>query len=739
MPTYASGLSGQVGAVAETTYGTPVTVTHFYEFLSENFQYAPAWLDGMGLKAGQAYNRASRTVVSQADVNGDLTMEHTSGEAATAVADSMGFWWKYALGSAFTTPVVVLGTAFSQTHTNGSKAGQFLTVQVGRPQISGVTVQPFCVDEQTEVLTQRGWITHHSLEAGDRVLSLDPETREILWEPVISVHRFEHDGPLTRWKSQRMDALTTPNHRWLVETKRRRAPLPKMTVCPECGAAGLKRVATHRARMHGIHRASEPARVRAAVFTGKPAFRTTEELASRYDYIITGGGTPACFAPAPVYTDEFVELVGWVITEGHYQSAPGYQARGVVIAQDAAVNPGYAERIRALAVHFRAEGATVSEYGYGDDPRLHWYFGKGIDRVIRLAAPGKQLTPEFLCALTEGQARLLYQTLIDGDGHRHAPQMSKGIRRGGGADTETWAQKDPGRINGFQMLAAMLGKRTWAHLRNGGCSDVSVHQDTHCIGKTMPAAQEDYKGIVWCPRTRTQTWLARRSGCTYWTGNTYTGTKITDWEFSCNDNQIAQLKVTCDGQTELTSTALAAASYPPPNGLFSFANASVMTLGGTPSTTAGVTTIAGGSSLGSRVNGVVITGSTPMKVDRYGLGNAGLKGEPIENAIPTITGTLSTEFFSRTELYDVFKTAGTTPLQIDFTKFDAAGNDANGAAAGANPYRLSVILPAVKFKTAAVNVGSPDVIPQSIGFQAYDDGTTNPVIQVKIISKEQTI
>src|SRR6267154_6476875 len=130
MPTYARGLSGQIGAVAESTYGTPVTVTHFYEFLSENFVYNPTWLDGQGLKAGQAYNRSSRTVVSQADVNGDLTMEHTSGEAANAVADSMGFWWKYALGSAFTTPTVVVGTAFQQIHTYGSKAGQFLTVQV---------------------------------------------------------------------------------------------------------------------------------------------------------------------------------------------------------------------------------------------------------------------------------------------------------------------------------------------------------------------------------------------------------------------------------------------------------------------------------------------------------------------------------------------------------------------------------------------------------------------------------
>jgi hypothetical protein len=362
MPTYPSGLSGQVGAVAETTYGTPVTVTHFYEFLSENFQYNPTWLDGQGLKSGQAYKRASRTVVSQSDVNGDLTMEHTSGEAANTVADSMGFWWKFALGSALVTPTVVLGTAYKQVHTNGSKAGQFITCQVGRPQISGVTVQPF----------------------------------------------------------------------------------------------------------------------------------------------------------------------------------------------------------------------------------------------------------------------------------------------------------------------------------------------------------------------------------------TYTGTKVTDWEFSCNTGQYAQLKLTMDGRTELTSTGLAAASYPTPNGLFAFSHASVMTVGGTASTSAGETTIAGGASLGSLVNGVVITGTTPMKVDRYGLGNQGLKGEPIENAIPSVTGTLSTEFFSRTELYDVFKLATTTPLQLDFTKFDAAGNDANGVNAGPNPYRLSFLFPAVKFKSGSVNVTSPDVIPQSIGFEAYDDGTANPVIQVKLVSKESS-
>src|ERR1700733_2280708 len=119
---YASGLSGQVGAVAEVTYGTPVTVTRFYEFLSENFVFNPTWLDGMGLKAGQAFNRSTRTVVSQADVNGDLTMEHTIGSASNIKAASMGLWWKYALGSTTTPAPLVLGTAYKQIHTYGSKA-----------------------------------------------------------------------------------------------------------------------------------------------------------------------------------------------------------------------------------------------------------------------------------------------------------------------------------------------------------------------------------------------------------------------------------------------------------------------------------------------------------------------------------------------------------------------------------------------------------------------------------------
>src|SRR5258708_39356720 len=96
---YASGLSGQCGAVAEVTYGTPPTTTHFYEFLSETFTFTPNWLDGEGLKAGQAFQPGSRTVQSRIDVNGDLRMEHPTGEAANDAAHTERGVRSYARGA----------------------------------------------------------------------------------------------------------------------------------------------------------------------------------------------------------------------------------------------------------------------------------------------------------------------------------------------------------------------------------------------------------------------------------------------------------------------------------------------------------------------------------------------------------------------------------------------------------------------------------------------------------------
>ena len=213
---------------------------------------------------------------------------------------------------------------------------------------------------------------------------------------------------------------------------------------------------------------------------------------------------------------------------------------------------------------------------------------------------------------------------------------------------------------------------------------------------------------------------------------TYNGMKITDWEFSCNDNQIAQMKWTFDGWNETTATGLAAASYTSGVIPFSFADAGTFTIGGTATTAAGETTIGGSpTTVTTIVKGVTITCSTPMATDRYGLGNAGVKKEQFENAIPTITGKLDAEFTNLTDFYNTFKANTTTPLQLAFSHLDAGSS---------NPFLLSFILPAVRFKNAAVNVPGPDLLTQSVEFEGYDDGSgSNPVFQIKLVSTDTTL
>jgi hypothetical protein len=212
---------------------------------------------------------------------------------------------------------------------------------------------------------------------------------------------------------------------------------------------------------------------------------------------------------------------------------------------------------------------------------------------------------------------------------------------------------------------------------------------------------------------------------------TYRGTKITQWDFSCTDNAIAQFKLTTNSWQQDTAAALGAAAFTAGAGVFDFADASTFTLGGTATTTSGTTSIASGTQLSTLVTGITITGKTPMNDQRYGLGNAGVKKEQIENGIPDITMVLDGEFTLRTEIYDLLVANTPTPLQLDF---------AHGNAGSSNAFRLSFIFPAVRVKTAPINVSGPDIIKQQITLEAYDDGSgSNPVIQVKLVSTDTVL
>lgn len=209
---------------------------------------------------------------------------------------------------------------------------------------------------------------------------------------------------------------------------------------------------------------------------------------------------------------------------------------------------------------------------------------------------------------------------------------------------------------------------------------------------------------------------------------TYTGLKVSSWEFNLRDQEVPQLTLSMDGKDELTAPALAVASYLDGASVFDFSQATLR-LGGTAETTNGICVVTGGQAVSTIINEITVGGETPMSTERFGLGNAGLKAEQIENDVPTITGSFGAEF-NRAELYDAFANNTTQAIELELT----------GGPLGASGHndKLLITMPACKVKSASPQVGGADIVTMDTEFEAYHDEVNAP-IQVLLISGDTSL
>lgn len=118
-------------SVAESTYGTPVTTTRWYEFVSETLDYRKSVKQGVGLRVGGRIARDGRRTVPTHDGGGDVIMECAS--------KGMGLWWQMCVGGG--TSTLVSGATYQQNFLD-SDAPVSVTLQKGLPEAGG-TVDPY--------------------------------------------------------------------------------------------------------------------------------------------------------------------------------------------------------------------------------------------------------------------------------------------------------------------------------------------------------------------------------------------------------------------------------------------------------------------------------------------------------------------------------------------------------------------------------------------------------------------
>ena len=122
-----------VGTAVESTYGTPVTVTRWYEFADESFDYEKTVKQGAGIRVGSKVARSGRRVVTQTQAKGDLSVELTSKGLGTLLQTCFGAG----------VSSLVSGSTYQQNFTLGTGATPpSMTVQKGLVRADG-TVDPY--------------------------------------------------------------------------------------------------------------------------------------------------------------------------------------------------------------------------------------------------------------------------------------------------------------------------------------------------------------------------------------------------------------------------------------------------------------------------------------------------------------------------------------------------------------------------------------------------------------------
>lgn len=131
----ASGLDAQFGLALESTYGTAVTPSQFYEFLSESLALSIERQESEGLRPQRRVTTRDQWLPGRRGVEGDVSMEWPDRGASILARLMLG-------GASSTTTPSGATTAREHAVQVGVLDGLSATVQVGRPDVQGV-VRPF--------------------------------------------------------------------------------------------------------------------------------------------------------------------------------------------------------------------------------------------------------------------------------------------------------------------------------------------------------------------------------------------------------------------------------------------------------------------------------------------------------------------------------------------------------------------------------------------------------------------
>jgi DNA modification methylase len=376
-----------------------------------------------------------------------------------------------------------------------------------------------CVDTDTEILTRRGWLRHDEVQAGDECAGYDLDAGMARWTTVHAVHEYPFSGDLVSVEKRDLSMRLTENHRAVVVRRGKtlvvRADEMRPTDAIPRSAAWLPDepsapgIGQHLAALCGWVAAEGWYQPTGCVQLSQSASVNPDKVAA----------IDKCIAGIP-YLPRDAGTRGISYERGAYRARLKHRGAranlGSFATSQEAGDALTAERERLGIDGLRRTEATRMWKGR-DWVDVTWRLPRGIGQRIRDLMPDKLLTAD-LANLPLHEARALFDAFVDGDGHRR-PTLSADMRI-------SIYQKRRENLDWLQLIAVRLGYRTtlsrdkdrWVLYCNEVRRPLTLRGTN---GTTVPVGRERYDGIVWCPTTGTGTFIARRNGRVFITGNSF--------------------------------------------------------------------------------------------------------------------------------------------------------------------------------------------------------------------------
>lgn len=341
-----------------------------------------------------------------------------------------------------------------------------------------------CVDEETEALTTDGWRRYDQLYNGQLILTKNCNTGILEWQPIENINIYpDYQGDLYSFEGKTFSALTNGKHRWLCNHDSKPGSKAEFLTTEELYNSKIVR----------------------------PIHRTGEYNGNR----------------KKVLDDDLVYLLGIILTDGHLRyyrdkTKPRYgKPWYALITQSKEKNIPLIQ----LAIDKLDNRFTYIHKVYG---KKHvWKFNKDFADYLDTIIPNKKLNMSLIHSLTKSQIRLLLDGMILGDGCKHGTRiLTSSIEQANliqvlvvmaGYYSNILINDNRGIHISNKIKRGKIITKNISYLVTIGESKYFHHRSTRGINHIKKLSNQ--KQLIWCPTVKNGTWVCRRKGKTYITGN----------------------------------------------------------------------------------------------------------------------------------------------------------------------------------------------------------------------------